>query len=538
MSSAEKDGQLVSHLESRGSDMLRGTAALLTAQKVEPVRLFSRSTAQLWGICLIMFLCATIQGYDASLMGTLLDLPSFQMQFDAAIVGLKAGLISAMFSIGSVCALPFVGPIADTWGRRIGIIVGCLSIVMGTIIQGTAHGLPQYLGGRFFIGFGSGVAAVAAAYIAEIAHPAHRGTMAGLFNCFYYLGSFLAAVVLRGCLKYNSNKSWLIPTWLQIALPSLVIFCAPFFPESPRWLFTHGRPDRCRDVLIKYHGGGNTDSVYVRLQMFEFDDQLELCGADKRWWDYSCLFNSRASMYRVFLCACAVPVFSQWTGQGAVSYFLPGVLSTMGVTATADVMNINIGYALASGLASIIGASLLDRAGRRKMLISCCVALTLAWVGLIVSTRQFSLDASNDGAAKSSIVFIFMVTTIFSVSYTPLQQLYPVETLGYEQRAKGVAFCSMCTSAASLVNLFATPVALEKIGWQTYCLWLATCTLMVVFYYFFMVETRGRTLEEMNVIFEQSNPRNASLLSQEDLFGEEDTDATEKVLSTKECIKA
>lgn len=520
MSVAEKDGASVSQLEGRtpaaeGQSTLRGTAALQVAQKQEPVALFSKTTAQLWAICIVMFLGATILGYDASLMGTLLALPSFQTQFGAAIIGVKAGLISAMFSIGSVCALPFIGPIADTWGRRVGIILGCLSIIMGTIIQGTSHALPQYLAGRFFIGFGSGVAGIAAAYIAEMAHPVHRGTMAGLFNCFYYVGSFLAAVVLRGCLKYESTKAWLIPTWLQIALPSIVMCCCAFFPESPRWLFTHGKSEQCREVLVKYHGGGNPDSAYVRLQMSEFEEQLEIDGADKRWWDYRCLFNSRPALYRVLLCAVAVPVFAQWTGQGAVSYFLPGVLQTMGITSTPQIMDINIGISVASGIAATTGASFMDRAGRRKMLISCCVCLTLAWVGLVVSTEQFSINQSNKPAATSSIFFIFLVAVVFSVAYTPLQQLYTVETLGYEQRAKGVAFASMSTGAASMVNLFATPIALEKIGWRTHCIWIGTCTLQAVYYYFFMVETRGRTLEEMNIIFAHKNPRAASLVRQD-----------------------
>ena len=514
-------------------DKMHEGVTLREAGLVEPVSLLSMKMGKLWVICLFMFLGATILGYDASLMGTMIALPSFQAQFDATIIGAKAGLISSMFAIGSVCALPFVGPAADTWGRRYGMAIGCVSIIMGTIIQGTAHQLSQYMGGRFFVGFGSGFAGITAAYIAEIAHPTHRGTLAGLYNCLYYFGSFLASVVLRACLEYQtSGKSWQIPTWFQAAMPGILLIACFFVPESPRWLYAHGKPEECRQILAKYHGFGNAESIYVGLQMREIEDQLVLEGADKRWWDYRCLFNSKKNLYRVLMCAVAVPAFAQWTGQG-VGYFLPGVLATMGVTSVEDVMDINIGMAVASGIAAVIGASFMDRAGRRKMLISCCICLALTWVGLTVATERFSINPHNTNAAKAAIVFIFLVTVVFSVAYTPLQQLYPVEILSYEQRGKGIAFASMGGNAAALVNLFATPIALEKIGWRTYGIWIATCTLQAIYYYFFMVETKGHTLEEMDAIFAAKNPRDASLQAPSDSLSNPHT--TERSKEAGDC---
>lgn len=516
----EKDAQSVGQVENTmaaQTDLLhsaRGVAAIEIAQDLEPINSRSKHMLQLYGICGIMFLAASMLGYDASLMGTMMEFPAFQSQFGTSILGAKAGLVTAMFSIGSVCALPFVGPLGDTWGRRVGICIACILVILGSIVQATSKALPQYLAGRFFLGFGSGVGSVAPAYIVEIAHPAYRGILGGLYNCFYYVGYFLAAVVLRGCINYSSNPSWLIPTSLQAGLPAILLFCCPFFPESPRWLFTHGHIQKCREVVTKYHGNDNPDSIYVRLQMREFEEELTMEGADKRWWDYRALFKSRAALYRVLLCATATPMFAQWTGQASVSYFLPAVLSTSGISSTRSVLDINIGIAVVSGVAAITGGSLMDRFGRRKLLIGCCTGLTLAWVGMIVCTQQYSISGGV-ASANASVFFIFLVAVVFSFAYTPLQQLYTVECLDYEQRAKGIAFATMMMSAASLVNLFATPIALEKIGWKTYGIWIATCSLQAVFYYYFMVETRGRTLEEMNYIFQQKNPRAASLVRKE-----------------------
>ncbi|KAH8697485.1 MFS sugar transporter-like protein [Talaromyces proteolyticus] len=515
ISSHDKEAKTTDHVEALtfeldAIDTLRGVAALKVAERLEPVQKLSKGMVQLYVICGFMFLGASLGGYDASLMGNLMAMPFFQAEFDAQILGAKTGLISSMYSIGAVSALPFVGPCGDTWGRRPGIALGCVIVIIGTVIQGTSHHLPQYLAGRFFLGFGGTVASVVPAYIVEIAHPTYRGVIGGLYNCCYYVGSVLAAIVLRGCVGYQSNQSWLIPTWFQMALPSILLISIFFFPESPRWQFSHGQVEKCRASLIKYHGNGDSESLYVKLQLREFAEELELNGADKRWWDYRTLFNSRASLYRVILCAVSVPAFSQWTGQAGVSYFLPAMLSTMGVTSTLVVLDINLGLAVASGIAACIGASCMDFFGRRKTLITCCLVLVVMWAGMLACTGTFNASGS-DSSARASIAFIFLVGISFSFGYTPLQQLYAVEVLRYEQRAKGIAFAAMMMSGASLVNLFATPIALEKIAWKTYYVWLAACAAQAIYYYFFMVETKGHTLEEMNYIFNQKNPKKASL---------------------------
>lgn len=485
--------------------------ALQVIKRLEPVQKTSKRMIQLYIISSFMFLGSTMGGFDGSLMGNMLALPAFQRQFGASIVGVKTAFISSMYNIGSVCALPFIGPLTDTWGRRVGISIGCLFIIMGTIIQGTSTSLPAYLAGRFFLGFGGCITNVACpSYVVEFAHPVYRGVITGLYNCCYYLGAILAAAALRGSVHYEDNRSWLIPTWVQLVFPVILLLPCYFFPESPRWLFVHGKVDKCRQVLTRYHGNENPDSLYVQLELREFEEELELDGADKRWWDYRVLFNSRAAIYRAILCAVAVSAFSQWTGQSGLSYFLPAMLSTTGITNSTTILNINLGITITSGAAACFGASLMDRFGRRKMLISCCTALALLWAGMLGGTSAY-YEHDNANAAKASVVFVFLIGIVFSAAYTPLQALYPVECLSYEQRAKGMALQNMAGNAASLVNQFAFPIALEDITWKTYFIYLATCAAEAVYYYFIMVETKGHTLEELTEIFKARNPRLASL---------------------------
>lgn len=73
-------------------------------------------------------------------------------------------------------------------------------------------------------------------------------------------------------------------------------------------------------MLTKYHGNGNPDSVWVQLQLSEYNEHLELDGADKCWYDYRALFRNSASMYRLG-CNCAISVYGQWAGNGKLTCF-------------------------------------------------------------------------------------------------------------------------------------------------------------------------------------------------------------------------
>ncbi|KAF4122144.1 Sugar (and other) transporter [Geosmithia morbida] len=494
---------------------LSEVATLEVASRVEPPVKSSRRMIQQFAICGLMFLGSTMNGYDGSLMGNMLSMLPFQRQFGAEVLGVKTGLISSMYQIGSVAALPIVGPCADMYGRRVGVAVGGIFIIIGTIVQGTSSHLDQFMAGRFFLGFGGTMAnAIAPSYVVEFAHPSMRGVLTGLYNTCYYVGAVLAAAVLRGCVQYETNQAWLIPVWVQLALPATLLIGCVFVPESPRWLFSHERTEACRSLLTRYHGNGNPDSLWVHLQMSEFEQELVLDGADKRWWDYRSLFDSRASLYRVLLCAVALSILSQWTGQASVSYFLPGMLTTIGINDTKTVFNINLGLSLASGAAAVLGASLMDRLGRRIIMLSCCLTLAGAWA-MMAACAGVYIEDDDAVAARASIAFIFVIGMTFSFAYTPLQAMYPVEVLAYEQRAKGMALQNMTGNAAALVNMFAIPVALERIDWKTYIVFLAVCLAQAAYYWTFMVETKGRTLEELNHVFQARNPRKASMVKKE-----------------------
>ncbi|KAI4213205.1 MAG: hypothetical protein LQ351_004151 [Letrouitia transgressa] len=427
----------------------------------EPPKLFGSSSRILALAFFIGTLCSIMNGYEASLFNSLLQTPEFKDYFNIKNSGTWTGVVAAMYEIGSFTAFPFIGPALDTFGRRFGLLVGILILFIGTVVQGTTPEtakIGQYMGGRFLLGFGIAIAASAGpTYIVEISHPAYRGMITALYNTF-----------------------------------CMIVVLVWFLPESPRWLYVHGQVDKAEEILINFHGNGDRNSVWVCMQLDDFNSCLKNDGADKRWWDYRALFRDRASVYRL-ACNCIVSVFGQWAGNAVISYFLSAVLDTAGITNPLSQTNINVGLNCVSFALAILGASFVDRIGRRPLLLYTNAGCCLTWVAVTITTANYSQTGSA-ASAKATIAFIYVFGAIYAVGFNPLLVLYPVEVLSFEIRAKGMAFSYLSGGAANLLNQFAWPVALERIGWKTYFCFIVWCAFQTAVVYFFIPETNNRTV--------------------------------------------
>jgi sugar porter (SP) family MFS transporter len=403
-------------------------------------------------------------------------------------------------------ALPFVGPALDTYGRRIGMLIGASLIVIGTAIQGTSHGVGQFMGGRFILGFGVSIAASAGPmYVIEINHPAYRGSVGAMYNTLWFSGAIVASGAARGALDIHSDASWRLITWLQALFSGLIIIFCMLLPESPRWLYVNNKKEAAKAMLTKYHGLGNPESAWVKLQMHEYEEFLDMNGADKRWWDYRALFRNRSAAYRLS-CNICISIFGQWAGNAVLSYFLGAVLETCGYSSPVAQANITLINSCQQFLCAIVGAFMVDKIGRRPLLLFSFTGCCVIWLGMTIASAEFAKSGgglhpdgtvtvgTNLNASKASLAMVFIFGAVYSIGITPLQALYPVEVLSFEMRAKGMAFSSLAVNAAGLLNQFAWPVAMRNIGWRTYIIFTIWDAIQAIVVWFFIPETKGRTV--------------------------------------------
>jgi MFS family permease len=206
-----------------------------------------------------------------------------------------------------------------------------------------------------------------------------------------------------------------------------------------------------------------------------------------------------------------------------VSYYYPQMLRGAGVTGEDKQLTYNGAQQVVSFGGAVFGAIYTDKWGRRPQLLV-SIGIVIVFFVLITALNATNLlpnpnkatgepqfVAKNSSQAQAIIAIIFLFGFVFSAGWTPLQALYPVECLKYESRAKGMGMYNFFVNIAGFYNTFVTEIAFSKASWKYYFLFIFWDAFEFAFIYFFFVETKNRTLEELSAIFTAKNPVKKSL---------------------------
>ncbi|KAI3542580.1 hypothetical protein CSPX01_06785 [Colletotrichum filicis] len=472
---------------------------------------WTKSMFNLYGVLFVAYCCGALNGYDGSLMGSLNGMTSYQRTFDMKTSGSSTGIVFMMYNVGSVCTILFTGPVNDLLGRRWGMFTGALLIIIGTCIQATANHIPQFLGGRFVLGFGVSFCCVSApTYVSELAHPKWRGTLTGLYNCMWPVGAFIAGWVAYGASFIPGDGGWRLPVWCQLVTSGIVVAFVFFLPESPRWLVANDRHEEAAKILTQLHGEKDPNHPIVQLQMKEMMAQISNEASDKKWWDYHELWNTHSARRRL-ICVLGMAIMGQASGNSLSSYYLVTMMNTAGITDEKKVLALNAVNSILGLLGSVIGARLTDRVGRRPLLIYSILFCSVTFAVITGTSKMAVDDPSNTNTANTTIAFVFLFGVVFSLGWTAQQSMYIAETLSTSTRAKGTAVGNFASSAISLVLAYSSGPAFEKIGYYFYLVFVFWDILEAIFIYFFFPETNHRTLEELEEVFSAPNPVKKSL---------------------------
>ncbi|KAI6828054.1 general substrate transporter [Hortaea werneckii] len=456
-----------------------------------------------------------MNGYDGSLMGSINAVPSYTAYYGLPPEGNSStGIVFAIYQFGQMAGALFSW-VMDWRGRRWPIFVGCTGVCVGAVVTAVAPTIPALIGGRFLLSFFSTFALVAApTYLIEISPPQYRGTLAGLYNTLYYLGSILATSVVFGAQKRWNDAtnlmSWRLSLWLQMACPGIVAVFIWLCPESPRYLMAKGQSSEARNILAKLHANGDASHPLIDLEMREMHRALEENEAMswRTYLDFRDLFKTRSRRYRMML-NMTFAWFGQFSGNNVVSYYLPRLVSFVGVHDPSTQLLLNIIYAITGWIPAVVGARLSDIVGRRKLLLGVTIGMS-SCLAIAAGTAADFVGSGSRPASVASITFIYLFGSIFALAFTSMQPIYPGEVLSNDMRAKGMGVFQLTSGCAGFVNTFAAPVALNNIGYWFYVFFVFWDLFEFVFIYFFYVETSKRTLEELDAIFEAPNPRKAS----------------------------
>ncbi|KAJ5987430.1 hypothetical protein N7451_011795 [Penicillium sp. IBT 35674x] len=503
-------------------------AELFAAINETKIERWSKSSIHLYFCIFVAFLCACANGYDGSLMGSVLAMSHYQEVFKTGLTGEKVSVVTSLYTVGSMVATPISAVISDKLGRRKCMFVGACVIIIGSIIIATGMTLAQFVVGRFVLGVGIQIMVVSApAYAVEIAPPHWRGRAVGLYNCGWFGGSIPAAAITYGTNQINSNYQWRIPFICQCFACVCVIFCVWFIPESPRWLIAQGREEEAAAFLTKYHGNGNPNARLVRLEIEEMKEGIRIDGIDKRWWDYRPFITTHSGRWR-FIQVMMISVFGQWSGNG-LGYFNSTIFNVLGYKSSSMQLLLNLINQIISAIAAGTAVCLTDRMPRRPVLIwgTLACAITMA-INAAISLPIASTGSISHTKGQAALAFYYLFNVVFSFTYTPLQGVVPAEALETTTRAKGLALSGFMVSSISFISQFASPIGLGDISTNYFWIFVGWDLIEVVCWYFFCVEAQGRTLEELEWVYQQPNPVKASQ-SLDKVVVQEDGTVTEKI---------
>ncbi|KAM5343937.1 hypothetical protein ACJ41O_012474 [Fusarium nematophilum] len=434
-------------------------------------------------ILLVAMLNICILSYDAGMINNLNAVQPYFEHFNlnSDLIGLNAAIISA----GSILGAPIVGPVVDRWGRKTGLAVGSVCIIIGVILQASAPKIAQLIVGRFIIGFATIVnGSIAPMWVMELASPKYRSKLSSSVLVSVPFTSFLVTCIILGIHDKKSDWAWR-GIMLGEAVPSIISLCLlPFVDESPRWLFFKGRHAEATDVLARLHANGDSQNAMVIAETQEILGALEHEKlGDGGWKD---LVSPTPNLKR-FAIAVLMNIFYQILGGNMI-------LRT--------VIQINMGLLLWKAFCSVAGVFIIDKVGTRKPLIAGTSATVVLFSLLSGLSYLSETHTDNNGYAIGAIVVVGLFLLAVSTSWMILAYTYPPEVLRYSQRAKGVVVAQAVGYAFSFLNLYTAPLAIEKISWRYYAINGGWNLGILVVVFFFFVETKGRTLEEIDEIFD------------------------------------
>ncbi|KAK7700703.1 hypothetical protein SLS64_010847 [Diaporthe eres] len=446
--------------------MVAGAGGVVSSN---PLKLDYRSHSKCLAICAVITVSSFQYGLDYALVGGFMAMPGFLRVFGYfdesaqkwAIDTTVQQLISSLMTVGTFVGSLAIGPFSSRFGRRNGLwTASALNAISTAIMMGSTSVGPLYFA-RFLLGISVGwFLTFGQVYINEAA-PAHlRGIVFAVYQTQLSIGSVIGAAVDYGTHNIESKNAYRIPLALFFIAPTVQSISLIFFPESPRWLMAHGREDSAESALRKLRGR-NIEEAAFQAELNEIRvstrQQVEHSKRKKKqlWLEIWNKSNRRRTLLSIavvcFHCAA-------------------------------------------------------DKVDRRAIFMIGVAVCGLTQLGFAVAWTA----APGTETAGKVVVGLIAIFTFFYTAFGPYAWMVGAEYPNNHLRAHTFGLATALNFLGNWVGIFTAPYFINpaSLGWSAKYgyIWFASNTIVFLFIYFFLPETRGRTLEEIHEMFEEGVP--------------------------------
>lgn len=424
-------------------------------------------------------------GYDTGVVsGALLFL-----QNDFGHLGaFQKELVTSLLLVGAAVGALGAGRIADRIGRRPTVLATAVVFVVGVLGAAASPAFAFLVCMRFVIGLAVGSASmVVPMYIGEVAPPAYRGALVS-FNQLAITGGILVSYLTDYWL--SSSQNWRLMFGLA-AIPAALLFAGMLFQsESPQWLVAHGSVDEARRVLERLRPPGTVDD-----ELAELHDNAERRVSRR---------DLRTGRLRgLVVLGVLMAVFQQVTGINTVIYYAPTLLHAAGVGSSASLLA-NVGNGAVNVAMTIVAIRLLDRVGRRTLLLAGTSGMAVGLVAIAV-TFLVGGDSLRGATAGVAIAALLVYTGSFAIGLGPVFWLLISEIYPANIRASAMSVATIANWLANFVVTVSFLTLLSAISNAGTFLLFGVLTLVALVYFARRVpETKGMRLADIEEQVERS----------------------------------
>ncbi|GLT51722.1 hypothetical protein SLA2020_251140 [Shorea laevis] len=438
-----------------------------------------------WRLSFPYVLVATISsflfGYHLGVVNEPLESISSDLGFSGNT--LEEGLVVSTCLGGAFIGCLLSGWIADGVGRRRAFQLCALPMIIGASISATTKTLLGMLLGRFLVGTGMGVGPpVASLYVTEVSPASVRGTYGSFIQiatCLGLMGSLLIGIPVKEIVGW-----WRICFWVSAIPAGILALAMMFCAESPHWLYKKGRAAEAEAEFEKLLGASHVK--YAMAELYKLDR-----GDDADTVKLSELLYGRH--FRVVFIGSTLFALQQLSGINAVFYFSSSVFKSAGVPS--NLGNTFVGIANLSG--SVVAMVLMDKLGRKILLLWSFFGMAVSMVLQVAAASSFITTSLN---FYLSVGGMLMFVLTFAIGAGPVPGLLLPEIFPSRIRAKAMA---VCMSVHWVINFFVGLLflrLLEQLGPQLlYSIFASFCMLAVVFVKRNVMETKGKSLQEIEI---------------------------------------
>lgn len=469
--------------------------------------LFGRGWRLQWAVTIACQIAFIFFGYDQGVFSGIVGNSDWLKTFGNPSSGLE-GIIVSIYNLGafSGCILTFI--FGEKLGRRWCMWIAMMWILVGAILQCTSYSVAQIMIARYITGIGTGIeTSTVPMYQSELCDADKRGRLVSSEPLFVGVGIVISYFFDYGMSYVGGPVAWRVPIACQTFFCFIVIYLVFGLPESPRWLYAHGRNEEALQVLCDVWDSPPDGEKVVKMQT----DILEALQVERKHGEYKwrqILKHDDVKTGRRVMLAYGMQFMNQVGGINLVVYFVP--------TALQENVCLSHNLALVIGgcvqtmffFGSLIPTFFLDRLGRRKPMMwgSLGLGISMMMISILLS---FSGSGSCSGnitplakaTASASVAFFFTYMLIFGATANCIPWVYVPEILPLHVRAKGTAVGISSNWLWNFVIVMITPTIINKLHWQAYLIFMCTNFAFIPLVYFCYPETSNLTLEEVDYLF-------------------------------------